>query len=187
MGFPVSRESKFGDEAPVDELDLSVRVSNALSGAGIKTVGAFRDCDFGALNLGAKHHRRSIAKALAEWDAKGAAAWAKRESVDRVAAARYTLRALTDTERAALFREVGSCACATLVKGAVANPQAAFGALVGGLLGAALGASREGKPVLKALDGYGSHLCGSCALGFHDGHLHGSGCVCRDVAHGGSK
>lgn len=28
-----------------------------------------------------------------------------------------------------------------------------------------------------------SELCGSCVSGFHHGHLHGPGCVCRDEAH----
>ena len=178
MGFPVSRESKFGDEAPVDELDLSVRVSNALSGAGIKTVGAFRDCDLEGLGIGAMRHRRAIAKALGAWDKEGAAAWAKRESIDRVAAARFALRALTDAERATLFLETGNCACRTLVRGAVKNPLAAVGALVGGLLGAVI--ETPSSPA-KSAAGTDS-MCLQCALGIHGCSV--PGCICRSHSHG---
>lgn len=60
----------------------------------------------------------------------------------RVERARTAFAKLTDTERAALFREFSRCACAEIGKVIAKSPSAGLGALVGGFLGAVYGGKK---------------------------------------------
>lgn len=63
--------------------------------------------------------------------------------------ARAALAACTDTDRRALFKEFGVCACASLVKAAVESPAATLGAALGAVAGGILGAALEKTKVPK--------------------------------------
>lgn len=62
----------------------------------------------------------------------------EKRAESRVRRARVALARLTPDERATLFREVGQCACHTLVRSAAKSPGMVVGALFGAVVGAAL-------------------------------------------------
>lgn len=67
----------------------------------------------------------------------------QRTTARRIAKARAALDALTPTQRAALFREIGTCACSTLAEIAAKNPAVAAGAFLGGVFGALAGITNK--------------------------------------------
>lgn len=101
-----------GDSASIDELELSVRASNALENAGVKTVGALRkllakEGGLATVKLGSKLHTKAIVEVLADWDKDAPTRQAARDN--RIERARAALVELTEEERRDLFVEVGAC------------------------------------------------------------------------------
>ncbi len=134
----------YSDADSVDELDLSVRAANACLNHGIRTVGQLRALhvakDLAKIGLGAERHRKAIAQALVEFDARP-----KLPKVDRFAIAKAAMLALSAADRAKIHAEVGCCACASATKFLVESPRIAAGAVFGGLIAALCGPDPKKK------------------------------------------
>lgn len=119
----------------VDELELSVRTENALDNAGITTISQLVSAlAAGRMPKLSKRNLAEIYEALGE-------VFVERHAnpdtgMDAVSNATRALAALTDAERAKIFKVYGVRNLADL---AAARPRMAIGAAVGALLAEALG------------------------------------------------
>lgn len=97
--------------------------------------------------------------------------------------ARVALVALTAAERAALFKEVGSCMCSDAIRYATKNPGEALGALIGGLFGAALTSSAKAPATTTKVASEREQPCMACLFNQHTHALYLNGCCCEVQSH----
>lgn len=84
-------------------------------------------------------------------DAKKPSAKEAKAAERRIVQAKAALIVLTAAERAAVFHEMGMCACAKIARAAVKNPAVTLGGFLGALVAAAISAPENKTEPLAAL------------------------------------